>query len=92
MDFKHGEKLLCVAEEIRKPVEGLQIILKLHFYVQIEILFDRQPEIITKLFKTAILSECMSTLFNGKMMHQLPRTWLPEMQFPIAKGMEWHIS
>ena len=55
MDFQHGEKSLCVAEEIRKPVEGLQIILKLYFYVQIEILFDRQPEIITKLFKLQFL-------------------------------------
>lgn len=79
-------------KEIRNPVEGLQIILMLYFHVPIEILLDKQPEIITKHFKPAILRECMSTLFNGKMMHQLPRDWLPEMHFPIARGMKWYIS
>ncbi|KAI5146817.1 Cerebral Cavernous Malformations 2 Protein [Manis pentadactyla] len=53
-----------------------------------EILLDKQPEIITKHFKPAIRCECMSTLFNGKLMHQLPRDRLPERHFPIAKGMK----
>lgn len=79
-------------KEIRNPLEGLQIILMLYFHVPIEILLDKQPEIITKYFKPAILRECMSTFFNGKMMHQLPRDWLPEMHFPIARGMKWYIS
>lgn len=92
MDFKHGEKSLCDAEEIRNPAQGLQIILTLYFRVQIEILLDKQPEIITKHFKPEILSKCMSTLFNGKMMHQLPGDWLPETHFPIANGMKWYIS
>lgn len=73
-------------------MKGLQIILMLHFHVQIEILLDKQPEIITKHFKPATLLEGMSTLFNGKMMHQLPRDWLPEMHFPIAEGMKQYIS
>lgn len=79
-------------EEIRNPVEWLQIIFMLYFHVQTEILLDKQPEIITKHFKPAILSECMDILFNGKIMHQLPREWLLEIHFPIAKGMKWHIS
>lgn len=87
-----GENHSVLLEEMRSPVKGLQIILMLYFHVQIEILLDKQPEIITKHFKPAIPCECMSTLFNGKMMHQLPRDWLPEMHFPIAKGMKWYIS
>jgi hypothetical protein len=53
-------------KEIKNPVEGLQITLMLYFHVQTEMLLDKQPEIITKHFKAAILSECMDTLFNGK--------------------------
>lgn len=87
-----GKNHSVLLEEMRNPVKGLQIILMLYFHVQIEILLDKQPEIITKHFKPSILCECMSTLFNGKMMHQLPRDWLPEMHFPIAKGMKWYIS
>lgn len=73
-------------------MKGLQIILMLYFHVQIEVLLDKQPEVITKHFKPAILCECTSTLFNGKMMHPLPRDWLLEMHLPIAKGMKWYIS
>lgn len=79
-------------EEIRNSVNGLQIVLMLYFHVQIEILLDKQPEIISKHFKPAIRCECMSTLFNGKLMHQLPRDRLPERHFPIAKGMTRYIS
>lgn len=70
-------------------MEGLGIILTLYSHVQVEILPDKHPEVITEHFTPAVLRECMSTLFNGKMMHRLPRDWLLEMHFPIAKGVKW---
>lgn len=66
MDFKLEGKISVLLEEIRNPVSASQIILMLCFHVQIEIVPDKEPEIITEHFKPAILCECTSTLFNGK--------------------------